>query len=187
MHAVRRTEVRSSSGGLSPRWTRTCSSRRKIWHRQIPTALPLRCDVRPTTLRPGGKVLQLLLHLTLRAEIARHTRLPGWYPIFATPTGCPSPRCPLLPQPLLLLLQAMQKVNDDIPNPRQELVQASLARFLTQRLFQDPAKQVGYGAQVVGFHADSAECSTRYVELVAQPDVDVADFALGGRAAGPLR
>lgn len=79
----------------------------------------------------------------------------------------------------------MQKIDDDITNPRQVLVQARLTSLLAQRIFQDGSQEVGDGAEVSGVDADGAEGPTCYVELIAQADVDVADLALGSGATGP--
>lgn len=79
----------------------------------------------------------------------------------------------------------MQQVDYDVPYPRQVLVQTRLARLLRQRVFKYTPQQVRNGAQVGGVDADGAEGATCYVELVPQADVDVADLALGGAAAGP--
>ena len=80
----------------------------------------------------------------------------------------------------------MQQVYNDISYPGQKPIQALLTRLLTQRILQYPSEQIGDWAQIVGIDADGVEGATCYVELVAQADVDVADFRLGGLVARPL-
>ena len=80
----------------------------------------------------------------------------------------------------------MQKIDDDITNSRQVFIQARLTRFLAKGIFQDRSKCFRDVSKVVGLDADCAESSTCYVELVAQPHVDIRYLALGCAAARPL-
>lgn len=91
-----------------------------------------------------------------------------------------------LPQFLLLLLEAVQEVDDDVADAREVAIEALLAGFLTEGVFEDTTQQVGDGAQVGCVDFDCVESPTCYVELVTQTDVDIGDLALGGGAAGPL-
>ena len=90
-----------------------------------------------------------------------------------------------LAQALLLLLKAMQEVDDDVSYAGEEVVEARLRCFLAQRLLENSSQQLGHVAQVVGVDADGIEGARGDVELISKAHVDVGDLALGGGAAGP--
>ena len=90
-----------------------------------------------------------------------------------------------LAQTLLLLLKAMQEVDDDVSDTREEAVETLLAGFLAERFLEDAAQKVGHRAKVLGIDTDAIKGATGNVELVAQAHVDVRHLALCGRAARP--
>ena len=90
-----------------------------------------------------------------------------------------------LSQALLLLLQAVQEVDDDVSYAGEEVVEARLRRFLAQRLLENASQQLGHVAQVVGVDADGIEGARGDVELIPKAHVDVGDLALGGGPARP--
>lgn len=92
-----------------------------------------------------------------------------------------------LAQALLLLLEAMQEVDDDVADTGEEAVETLLAGFLAKCFLEDGAKQVGHRAKVLGVDPDTIEGATGNVELVAQADIDVRNLALAGGVPGPLR
>ena len=91
-----------------------------------------------------------------------------------------------LPQTLLLLLKAMQEVDDDIADAWEKSVEALLTGFLAESLLEDGAQKVGHRAKVLGIDTYAVEGATGNVELIAQTDVDIRDLALTGSIARPL-
>lgn len=91
----------------------------------------------------------------------------------------------LLPQFLLLSLQTMEEVDDDVSYPWQELIQTRLAGFLAERFLENCTQGVWDGAKVCRVYPNSSKGSTSYVELIAQPHIDVRHFALARRTFGP--
>lgn len=91
-----------------------------------------------------------------------------------------------LAQTLLLLLKAMQEVDDDVSDTGKEAVETLLAGFLAERFLENGAQKVGYRAKVLGVNTYAIKSTTGDIELIAQAHVDVRDFALAGSVAGPL-
>jgi hypothetical protein len=90
-----------------------------------------------------------------------------------------------LAQALLLLLEAMQQVDDDVAYTREEVVEARLGGFLAERFLEDATEQFGDISQIIRVDANGVECARGNVELVAQTHIDIGDLALGGGAARP--
>jgi hypothetical protein len=120
-------------------------------------------------------LLLRFLHVAIAANaaLARAAAVEG-----AIPPGA-------LPQPLLLLLQAVQQVDDDVANARQEVVEAGLRGFLAERLFENPTKQFRNVSEIGRVYADGVESPRRDVELIAQAHIDIGDLTLGGVLARP--